>query len=56
MKITKDSSNDIRLEFRGATMNVSPTYLYEGRAEEYEDLADVISVPLRSIPKGVRIA
>ncbi|WP_181592858.1 hypothetical protein [Paenibacillus sp. YN15] len=56
MKITKDTSVVARLEFRGTPVNVSPTYLYEGCAEEYEDLADVISVPLRSIPKGVRVA
>jgi hypothetical protein len=48
--------NEPDMVYIRADHNVNPTYLYEGAAEEYEDLADVISVPLRNIPKGVRIA
>ncbi|MNW14861.1 hypothetical protein D3C71_2132070 [compost metagenome] len=48
--------NESDMVYICADHGVSPTYLYEGCAEEYEDLADIVSAPLRSIPKGVRIA
>lgn len=35
---------------------INPTFIYNGAAEEYEDLADIVAVPARLLPKGVRIA
>lgn len=53
--MTYKTSVDAEMDNYSLICDVPPTYLYEGCAEEYEDLADIL-VNHPNPPKGVRIA